>query len=297
MIADTSPPSGASGLFSVIGSALPILTTALLVASLAYDYTFLWALGLSFDSIPSSLTEHVRSAIVWAPKLAIAGLLYAGLEMFLRRTEGGMSEEELIARSADPQFTRKFRRSGDKAMQVSALLVAIVGPFFSTDDSWVFITFLVLWGALAISVVRQPRLSVLFPSTASRFLLIAPIMLSMVGMYGYQSGVKLLTPKEATWQLTIKKEEGTEVLRLSGIRRFSAFAIAVSEEKAVSIIPNESILIASTLKPHQPLEMNACRWLGVMCLNRAAPSEKSLSNVSIEPAAPGKPASGTHVKR
>ncbi len=254
--------------------ALPSLAAALLVVSVAYDYSFLWALGLSFDDIPSSLAEHVRSAIVWAPKLVIAALLYAAVEMFLKRVEGGLSEEELIARSPTPRFTRALRRSGDLAMAVAAALVATIGPLLSSDSQWVFLSFLVTWGFLTLSVVQHPRLRLLFPTSPARFLLIAPIVLSMVGLYGYQAGARLMTPASPIWELTIRQADSTRILKLRGMRRFSSFAIAVDEERKVSVIPHESILVARTLQASEHGVLNACRWLGLMCSSPPKPPEK-----------------------
>lgn len=55
---------------------MAVIASLLLVVSVFFDYSFLLAIGLSFDEIPSSLSEHVRSAILWAPKVLLTALAF-----------------------------------------------------------------------------------------------------------------------------------------------------------------------------------------------------------------------------
>ena len=92
---------------------LPIisfLTSALLVLSVVYDFTYLSALNLSFSQIPTTISDHVRSALLWAPLLFLGLFSYFFFEMVLKRAEKGMSEEEIINTSPNPKFTRIFSR-------------------------------------------------------------------------------------------------------------------------------------------------------------------------------------------
>jgi len=49
--------------FDEVGKLLGLVSAALLALSVAYDYFFLLALGLSFNSVPTTISDHVRSAI------------------------------------------------------------------------------------------------------------------------------------------------------------------------------------------------------------------------------------------
>lgn len=261
MSTDSEPPS----VWHSFASLLPLFAALMLVASVAYDFSFLLALGLSLDEVPSGIAEHVRSALAWAPKVAISLALYAVVELFLRRTEGGLSEQEIIARSPKPEFTRKFRRSGGVVMWLGAIGTALLGPFFSTDRGWMFFSFLVLWGTLAFTVLNHPRMSAQFPSMPHRLLLVSPIFLSMVCNYGHNAGAALKTAKMPAWELTLKHAEGSTMQKMLGIRRFASFSVAVDTERRVLVVPNESILSARALNALDVSTLNICRWLELLC--------------------------------
>jgi hypothetical protein len=67
-------------------------------------------LDLSFLEVPSTLSDHVRSGLLWFPKIALLGLIALVNELFTQRIEGGRTEEEIIAESSDPEKVRKMRR-------------------------------------------------------------------------------------------------------------------------------------------------------------------------------------------
>jgi hypothetical protein len=254
------PPS-----LQAITGVLPVLAAALLVASVAYDYAFLLALGVTLDEIPSSLGEHVRSAVVWAPIVSVAFILYAVVELSLRRIEGGRTEDELVARSPTPKFTRAFRRSGDAALWVGAVSAAAVGPFLSTDNGWMFFSFTVLWGSLTLSVLAHPRLKANFNSVPKRLLLITPVLLSFVCMQGHSAGASLKRSTVPAWDAVVKVGDQTNTHQLFGIRRFTTFAVAVTKERQVWLLPNDAILSLKAIRPLDISTLNACRWWQVLC--------------------------------
>lgn len=254
-------------LWQQLGSSLPLFAAAMLIASVAYDYSFLLALGLTLDDVPSTLNEHVRSAVAWAPKVAIAFLLYAVVELALRRAEGGRTEAELIATSPSPKFTRTFRRSGDLAVWGGAVLAALFGPFVSTDSGWVFFSFMVLWGSVTFSILSHPRMAESFNSFPKRLLLVSPVFISIVCMQGHGAGAALKRAPDPTWEVSVKSPEDTRPHQVLGLRRFATFAIAVTSEHRIWVIPNEFILSTRTLKPLDINTLNACRWWQVMCPN------------------------------
>lgn len=253
-----------------------MVAALLLVVSIFYDYSFLLAIGLSFDDIPSSLAEHVRSAILWAPKLLLTALFYFIIEMFLRRVEGGRSEEELIASSPNPRFTRAYRNSADKLPVIWAVGATLLGAAFSPDWQWLYLGFMLVWGTLSLSVVMHPRMGTSFRGFRARLIVSAPIVLAFVGLFGYQAGLGLLHSGNPKWEVVVRDGSTTSQQRLWGIRRFGSFAIAVDQSRSVSILPNDSILSIKTVS--QPKKQScACAWFGVLCLS----GEHTVPNKSV----------------
>lgn len=258
-----------------VGKAAAVLASLLLVVSIFFDYSFLLAIGLSFDEIPSSLSEHVRSAILWAPKLLLTALAFFMYELFLRRMEGGKSESELIASSPAPRFTRAFRRSGDLIIPILGTLFAFITPFLSNNFGWAYLLFAAMWGFLSLSIVHHPRLGVSLLGFRGRLFIVLPMLFSLVGLHGYQSGTRLLSSSTPKWEIVIRDGAAIAKQNLLGIRRFGSFAIVVDQSKLVSIVPNDDIVSVKNLVSPSQTELNSCRWFGVLC--------QSESNLSSKP--------------
>lgn len=176
-----------------------VVASVSLGASLIYDWGFLSAIGISFDEIPTSIADHTRSALNWAPRIAIAVVVYLALELTTRRLEGGLSEQEIIAQSANPARTRRLREAPGKFGFVIAALgffsFVIFGDAFF--DGVVFgtvvaCTYFVAW------IIRHPRLGGgLAPTT--RILIVGAITAAiLLWSLGRSQAIKLYTQPPTT---------------------------------------------------------------------------------------------------
>lgn len=268
---NTSPAHSSSwNVVEGFGTFASLITATLLVLSTAYDFSFLYALGLSFEELPSTLADHVRSAIVWAPRalLYVAALLM--YEMFMRRVERGMSEEELIARSPTPRFTRAFRNSPKIAFGILIPLIVGLDFVFGTSDYALFLVALVGWGFLAGSVVEHPRLGARFTSTTGRLFVTVPIVVIWVASLGYGRGESLMKATIPTWKVELKGTAGSETRMLVGLRRFSTAAVLVEPGRGVSIVPADSVVHADALRAPEADTPRSCNWLGISCTSPLA---------------------------
>lgn len=105
-------------------------SVAVLISSVAYDFGFFLWFGLSFSEVPTSLTDHIRSSLVWLPTIAIILFILFSLELFNRRVEKGMSEEEIINSSSNPKFTAWFRNSPIYGILAFSIFILIT-PFIN----------------------------------------------------------------------------------------------------------------------------------------------------------------------
>ncbi len=248
-----------------IGKFVSVFTSALLVLSTAYDLSFLYALGLTFEELPSTLADHVRSAIVWVPKALayIAG--FAVYEMLMRRVEGGLTEEELIANSPNPRFMRAFRR-GPQVLFTILISIGIAAEFLlGTSEQGLFFLALFIWGSLSMSVVEHPRIGAKFTNTTRRLFVIVPIVVVWVAALGYGRGATMMSASVPKWSVVLNQGGVTETLGLVGLRRFSEAAILVQPGRQVSIVSAASILRAEALRQPSYDVPRICRWFEVNC--------------------------------
>jgi hypothetical protein len=259
-----------------LGTLIGLASGALLILSVFYDFNFLLALGLTFEDVPTTISDHVRSAIVWTPIVGLMTLAFYMLDMFIRRVERGRTEAEIIASSSTPKFTRAFRTGANYLILVMVALFVIL---FGTSISWLYLGFVFVRGFLSISVVHHPRMGIQFSRTGGRLFIFVPIFVAAVGYVGYERGRRLLTTPTAQWEVTVKTERGVETRRLAGLRRFSDVAITVDLKNGVGVLPAESILVANSIRQTVGEKSMSCKWFGYLCpateANSAAKQSKS----------------------
>jgi hypothetical protein len=276
MTAETKKdPSAFVAIVEQTGKFITVAVAVLLALSVCYDYSFLSALGLSFNDVPSSTAEHVRSALLWVPYIALTVLGAACYELFMRRMEGGLSEREILARVG--QKVRKFRQSSDKMLSVLFGMIALTSPILGTDASWVYLFFMFGWGSLAVAVIGHDRMGERFSRIGAVAFIALPLLFSYIGLLGYHAGARFTETSTPAWQVVIRVGNTQMSQTLIGMRRFSTFAITVDQGRSVAIIPNDSILSARKVGELPAPEMNMCRWFGMKCI---APVSGAKSHVA-----------------
>lgn len=110
-------------------SKLPIFISVFgaltLSLSIAYDYGYFMLFGVGFSEMPTTLSDHLRSSLNWIPNTLLVVFGVVALELFNRRIEQGMTEEEIIQTSPTPKFTAWFRDSP----KYPIIALAVFAPF------------------------------------------------------------------------------------------------------------------------------------------------------------------------
>lgn len=244
---------------------LGVAAALLLVLSTSFDFSYLYALGLAFEDVPTSLTDHVRSALVWAPKAAVYILIIAIYDLTMRRMEGGRTEEELVNSSPNPRFTRWFRKSPRYGFVALVALVVASDFFFTNSSRGLYIGALFAWGTLALWLVQHERLGQNFNQTTRPLFVMLPILGIWVGLLGYGQGRSALDQKAPFWAVNLKTDAATRTQQFLGLRRFSTVTVLIAADRKVLVVPNETIASATLL--HSPADApgRLCAWFGWGC--------------------------------
>jgi hypothetical protein len=245
---------------------------ALLLLSVFYDFSFLAALHLHFSEVPTTISDHIRSAIV-----------------LMRRVEGGKTEDELIASSPNPKFTKNFRASADALFPIIGLISITIWLVFGSSYNGLYLVFIMLWGFLSSSVVSHARLGQPFNRLTARLFVIIPIAAAIVGSFGYGEGERLLAAKDANWEVTVADADKRTAYQVVGIRRFESVVIVVDMQKKILLYPAASIVSAKYKSLHEQGVLNGCRWFGILCAGGTTDSKTDTK--TSNPPLQGSPAS------
>lgn len=251
-----------------IGVAISVIASALMVLSTAYDFNYLFALNLSFNDLPTTLSDHIRSAIVWLPTATLYIAAIVIYDFCIKWIEDGQTEEEIAENPKIPRFIKLFRKSATYLIGIFTVSVILLQLLFT--NSYVFFYFFggTFYAFGALLIVRHKRLGLGISKTYRRAIIIVPGIVIWVSLLGYTSGYLILQKSNPEWLVTLISNEGTELKPIFGMRRFSSSTILVDSNKIISVVSNDSILSSQLIDAGDSRETNICRWIGLFCANQ-----------------------------
>jgi len=215
-----------------VGLVSSVLAATLLGLSVFFDFNFLLALGLRFSEVPTSVTDHVRSAVVWLPPLAIVMALVAGGFVVLT---GGHRGSLLGSIGFGVVVIGGI---GGVIFAVVYIYLDARSPF-----NW-------YWGAalgwLVVSVLVRlgGRFAPFLRGMAGTAFMGIPIMVCLVGYRGYFEGQLMLTGINPRWEIVIEKGGALYEIKARGLRRFEQAVVIVDVQKRVLVVPSASVVEA-----------------------------------------------------
>lgn len=259
-----------------------------LAASLIFDWGFYSALNLSFLEIPSGLSDHVRSALIWFPKVITA---FGGLfvfEMLTRRIEQGMTEEEIVQSSANPQRTKRLRDGPYKLIAYSSVFVVIayvfLGDIFLGALPFGLIVSWFMFSAWAHSHPRIIESRPLYLRFAAHFL---PPIAVWLFFSGYGDAVRLFQNASPSLQITVAGTTALEPVTL--LRHLDRGLLVKEANNTISFRPWSEIKKVGTSGRYVPSKGVLCSWFGVACVqmqDATALKQDSKSNPPLQRDAP-----------
>lgn len=236
-----------------------------LAASLIFDWGFYSALNLSFLEIPSELSDHVRSALIWFPKVVLA---FGGIfvfEMLTRRIEQGMTEEEIIKSSSNPERTKRLRDGPYKMITYTSVFVVIayvlMGDIFLSALPFGLIISWFLFSAWAQSHPRIIERRPLHLRLAAHFL---PPIAIWLFFSGYSDAVRMFQSTTPSSQLTLVSATSLEPVTL--LRQLDRGLLIKEANNTVSFRPWSEIKKVETPGRYVPSKGILCSWFSVACI-------------------------------
>lgn len=216
----------------------PIFTAGILATSVIYDSSYLLALGLSIADIPTSVSEHLRSALIWAPIVFLFLLTVFGLIIY----------SETTLKFKQKNIT-EYKKSSKKTMIINLFIVITLTceAFYNSNYQNLFIVFMFVWFLLIVKYDEFMLKNGNDLNIQIKFIFIMPIFLSAVAWIGYSLGDRMLKNSKPAWEYSIKKNEKEIPLNVYSQRRFADFTIAVTESRKILIISNNSIVSTKSL--------------------------------------------------
>ncbi len=110
---------------SLLASLVAGVAGAGFVISISCDIGYFHELGYPIQELPTTFSDHVRSAVNWISWILMSSIIAIAIWLFTTGIEKGQTEEEIINTSPVPRFFRKFR-SGWVYFLTAVVLLAFV---------------------------------------------------------------------------------------------------------------------------------------------------------------------------
>lgn len=238
---------------------LPLATAFMLALSVVYDYFFLRALSLSFGELPTTITDHARSAIVWLPGLVIA----SGAGYLL-----GVSSPERNDGGGLPRSSRYLDMYIFRLLGPASILLTLMLEWEYT--AWAIATFAAL--ALFRFQPRRGNIELRLGEGSARLLLVIPAAVALVGGSGWKAGQELLTARTRSVTVELRSGSTTKEVNINGLRRFDQATVLVGESRSIEVISSADVLRVQ----HKAARSQGalCHLMGLMCRSDGVPSLK-----------------------
>lgn len=244
-----------------VGKLLGVAGGLLTIASVGYDHSFLSALGLDFDAVPTTVGDHAPTAVIWAP-LVLAIAVAMGLVFQLVVVPVVMIAPEVVTSGAARGLRRPGRWLRAAAFVLLAGFAALVATRASVFEFTPFAALLLLL-LFALSFPQQVRALSEQHDTALLCGLIAVTVGCTSAFIGYQRGLALQASQQTRFSIVLKERQDGAPLAAVGMRRFANAAVIAQADGSILVVPDAAIAaIRSSMPPRTSV---LCTLLQAAC--------------------------------
>ena len=252
-----------------IGKSTAVIASFSVVISVFYDWGFFFALDISFAEAPTTISDHVRSWLVWLPKIGILVLVFLAIELLIRRLEKGMTEEELIESSSNPTWTKKFRRSHLIAFDVVGILVIIFWLLFGNMFSdGLYVGGIVCWLLFIGWVFEQRVVRERHPAPFRSLICWGPVLMTLVFAFGFTEAKSATNSAGVLHRLQMTVPEGSAGQHEARVlRSFEKWVLIREKHGQIAWVRSDDIRRIERTTAETPFRGLICALFGKLCLS------------------------------
>ena len=248
------------------------------VISIIYDWGFAYALGLDFISLPTTTSDHFRTGVLWFPYLFAFIFMYFAIEFQFQRVERGLSEQEIIENSKNPEKMKKFREGPWKLIKWTAPLAVfnyvLIGDVLS---SALPLTLSIMWMGFAEWCYSAPLIQLRRSREAQAAFTFVPIIFILAFFSGYNAAVDAAIREPNPVNVT--KSQSTSVLQGNLLREFDRGILLLSNNGHIFFVPWGEVQTIENGKAYKPFRGILCQWFR-LC-------QEAASTKPVQPTAKG----------
>jgi hypothetical protein len=155
------------------------------ILSSVYDIGYYQEIGLKLTTLPTTLSDHMRTCINWLPQIFMLAIGQFFWSVFVTRLEGGLTEEEIITRSKHPNLTKIYRHTPFVLFGIFCFAVVIAANSYYDKVRLILpVPLAIVWLTTAFWCFRHNRVGELFSADFKFITAFAPALCLFI----YQTG-------------------------------------------------------------------------------------------------------------
>ena len=255
--------------FERIGWLSGVIGSLSVIVSFVYDWGFFAALGISFADAPTTISDHIRSWLVWLPMVATAATFTLVMELLNRRVERGMTEDEIVAFS--PSWVRRVRNTPYYLVAVTGPLTVVLWVVFGESYFKLLVLGLpVCWFIFSKWVFGHPTVSERHSRLFRLFVHWAPAVVIWVFLLGSTSAERdTLPPSLSRAAYTIHADDASSSRNVEILRSFEKWLLVREEDNGIAWIPVDDIGRMELIRTPRPFPGLACIFSKGWCPQRS----------------------------
>ncbi|OIN95299.1 MAG: hypothetical protein AUJ48_03455 [Deltaproteobacteria bacterium CG1_02_45_11] len=235
-----------------LAKASGVLAACALILSVIHDWGFFFALDIGFIDIPTSIGDHIRSALIWLPNILFCFFIVIAIEFVNQRIERGLTEEEIIQSSKKPERLRKFRQGPAVLFRILApVLVAgflLIGNFYR---GILPIALVVCWAMFSEWANNAPLIKIRRSETTQKIFHWLPIIFFFVFFWGYNNASDLASDDVPRFKLTLSNAD--RALEVNILRHVEKGTLVIEPKtKKITLISWPEVLNLEPIEPYKP---------------------------------------------
>ena len=259
-----------------IGTLSTVIASFSLIVSVFYDWGFMSALGLRFSEIPTSVTDHVRSWLVWLPNVAIGVFGIIAVEMLSRRIERGMTEDEIIRSSSNPLRTEKMRNRPFYVAGFAGVLIVVLWLLFGDRfHEGLQIGLIITWFLFSHWVFGHPTVRARHSQNFRLFVHWLPPIIIWFYFSGFNDATSQINSTPPMDVLQIKtSQRDASAIQAHILRSFEQWFLVQDANKQILWIRSDDVIKIESHPVKKPFRGIACGLFDELCFPQTVPPGK-----------------------
>ena len=251
-----------------IGKITAVIASFSVIISVFYDYGFLFALDISFAAAPTTISDHVRSWVVWLPRVVTSVLFILAVELLVRRLERGATEEEIIKSSPDPTWTEKVRRSPYRAMEVlGGLMVGLWLLFGNMFLDSLFFGMIICWLWFIRWVFGHPVVRERHAAPFRWFIFWGPPLMAWFFIMGFNAAKSTTASSSMPHRIQMTAQGAASGPQEAHIlRSFEKWLLVQEKDRQIVWVRSDDVRRIESPTPETPFRGLVCLFSDKLCL-------------------------------